>query len=176
MDSFYGQLFLKLQEHIKLTVPEIRWIDTDIGQIDFYDVEAGPPAIAMPAVLIDFPDTGFDEMGQLAEMGNPVLDFRLVFAPISNTSSVTPLFYKEKGLAYFELEHRLYQALKGFDAAGLCQPLNRRSAITEKREPADGLRVRKMSFSTSFEDYSATPQYQTVARPALAFDNDLTGI
>jgi hypothetical protein len=157
MDNFFGLLFVALQEQIKTEVPEIRYIDTDIGQIDFYNPDDGPPPISLPAVLIDFPETPYDQLSQMVEEGQPQIRCRLVFAPFSNTNNLTPAQWKEKGLYYFELEQKLYRALKGFHANGLCQPLNRQSQATEKRQ--DSLRVRENIFTTRFEDHSAAAVY-----------------
>lgn len=152
--SFYGQFLLALQAHLNEQVPEIRYIDRDLGQLEVQD-ELGRPRVSLPCVLIDFPDTKYDQEFEGAQMGEPTLMVRLGFAPFSHTNSLAPTEVRMKGLQFWELENKLYVALQGFDAGGICQPLTRIREASEQRE--DWLAVRQGYYNTSFEDQSAMP-------------------
>lgn len=166
MTSFFAQLFTSLQEHIKATVPEIRWIDQDLGQLEWYHER---PAVSWPCVLIDFNNTTYDQESQQVQWGNATITFRLGFPSFSPSNSLAPQAVKEMALQYYELEQRLYVALQGYDGGGICQPMTRVNIASERREE-DNFRVRVLTFTTAFEDISAMPQMQKLPRPPLNFD------
>lgn len=164
LQSFFAQLFIALQERIKTAVPEIRWIDQDLGQLEYYEQR---PAVSFPCVLIDFNSTTFDQESQLVQWGNVSIELRLAFPPFSSANNVAPAATKENALKYYELEQKLFVALHGWQPdSGICQPLTRISAATEKRE--DPFRVRSLMFTTAYEDDSATPSATNI-QPDLEF-------
>ena len=61
MDYFFSEILQDLQQHICANVPEIAFIDQDLGQLAQVG-ENGRPPLAFPAVLIDFPDSTFSEL------------------------------------------------------------------------------------------------------------------
>jgi hypothetical protein len=165
MNSFYAQMLLAIQNQIKQEVPEIRYIDQDLGQLEFYDER---PSVSWPCLLIDFSSTTYDQIGQQVQWGKPVIQARLGFAPFSSANSLAPLGVQQKALAYYEIELRVYQALQGFTGGDLCQPLTRIKDGAEKRN--DPFRVRVMIFDTTFEDDSASQAVTSVPRPPLNLD------
>lgn len=166
MTSFFAQLLLKLQAHITAQVPEIKWIDQDLGQLEDYDIR---PAVAWPCVLIDFGTTNYDEMPGNVQWGNATITMRLAFPSFSPAQAGAPQSVKEMALQYYELEQLLYKAIQGWDADGLIQPATRITMATERRE-GDTFRVRVLVFNTVFMDDSASNQYAEVPRPDLNFD------
>jgi hypothetical protein len=170
LQSFYAQLFTGLQARIKAAVPEIRWIDQDIGQLEAYDIR---PTVSFPCVLIDFPATNFQDESKQVQWGDVTIELRLAFAPFSQSSNTAPALVQEKALQFWELEMKLYQALQAWyamdaAAAPICQPLTRVSSATEKRE--DNIRVRSMRFTTAFQDETATPAFVKKPRPTLTIE------
>ncbi len=163
LQSYFSLMLLSLIKRIAEKVPEIIWIDQDFGQLEHYDER---PPVSFPCVLIDFNTTTYDQESQQEQIGNPNINFRLGFAPWSQSSNTAPQAVQEKALYFWELELKLYQALQGWNPVGdICQPLTRVSATTERRE--DPLRVRSLIFTTAFEDDTATPKYTKVPRPRL---------
>ena len=150
LTSGFAQTFLKLQSHIEKQVPEIRWIDQDLGQLETGDQR---PAISFPCVLIDFTQAQYSNLSQLVQWLDFDISFRLGFAPYSSANSAAPDVSKEKALEYYDIEERLYVALAGFTAGDTIQPLVRVRAITERRE--DTYRVREIIFTTAAEDETA---------------------
>ena len=149
MTSLFAQLFLAIQAHIKDQVPEIRYIDQDIGQLEYYETR---PAVSWPCLLIDFPSAQFEDHHQGVQWAAISLNARLGFSPFSSASSLSPDISKEHALQFYELEGKVYKALQGFEAGGLVQPFTRISVATEKRE--DPFRVREMIFTTATEDHT----------------------
>lgn len=160
---------MQLQTQLQ-TVSELRWIDFDLGQLE----SEQRPATSFPCVLIDFNGTQFSQLLQNIELAdNCVIQIRIGFAPYSNTNQLTPDESKQKALQYLEIENKVYKALKGWCATddentyAICQPLNRITDATEKRD--DTLRVRVMLFTTSYEDDTANTTL-SAATPALGIE------
>ncbi len=150
MISLFAQLFLAIQKQIMAEVPEIKYIDQDLGQLEIYE---GRPAVAWPCVLIDFPDAQYSNHSELVQWADVNISVRLGFAPFSSANSLAPDISKEKALEYYEVENKLYEALQGFTADDCIQPMIRLRAGTETRE--DAYRVRQMMFTTGTEDDTA---------------------
>ena len=166
LQSFFAQLLQKLQARIQASVPAIKWIDQDLGQLEHYDIR---PAVAWPCVLIDFGNTSYDEMPGNVQWGNASFTLRLGFPSFSPSQAGAPVSVKEQALQYYELEQLLYQAIQGYDADRLIQPATRITAGTERRE-GDNFRVRVLVFNTTFMDDSAAATFVATPRPPLTFD------
>lgn len=167
MESYFAQMILALQAYIPTKVPEIRFVEQDLGQLESPD-EMGRYPVSWPCVLIDFTETLYSDLSQNIQEAESTVQLRLGFQPVSFTSNLQPEHIRKQGLNYYEIENRLYQALQGWAPADLCQPLTRQRAISEKRE--DFVRVRVLPFTTRFEDWNAHPSKVKVDRPALDID------
>ena len=156
MTSFFANLFLSLQQQIKNEIPEIKWTDLDIGQLEHYQGER--PALVFPCILIDFPQAKYTEEGALAQWGETAIQFRLGFSPFASANSVAPDISKENALTHFEIEQKVFSKLHGWQPADaenniLAQPLIRLTVHSEERN--DAYRVRVLIFTTAFEDMDA---------------------
>lgn len=147
MTSLFAQLYLSIQAQIKIKVPEILWIDQDMGQLELYETR---PAVVWPCALIDFPATQYSNEGQLVQWAMVQINIRLGFAPFGSANSEAPQLTKEQALDYYEIENKLVKALHGFTANDAVQPLVRQSTATERRD--DAYRVREIIFTTATED------------------------
>lgn len=150
METYFKPLFLALQKRIMENVPEIRFIDQNIGQLGFDEYRA---MVSFPAALVDFPSTSFSALSGNAQLGISFIEITLVFAPYSQTYQMAPDNVKDLGLQYFEIEQKVFAALQGWDCEGLCTPLVRTQAQSQNNNDI-GMRVRKLTLSTSFEDYT----------------------
>lgn len=150
-DYFFSQIILDLQERISIEVPEIQYIDQDMGQLGQMS-EDDPPPLSYPAVLIDFPDTGYSELAGGAQLGAVMISLQLVFNPYSPTWQKAPKTVREKGLNYLDIEQKLHNALQKWHLEYF-QPLIRTSVKSNNVNDI-GLRVRQLNYSTQYEDYS----------------------
>lgn len=150
MNSFYKSLFLALQERITAEAPEVAFIDQNVGQYGFDDFRA---KVAFPAVLIDFPNTSFSALNGNAQLGSAVIEISLFFDIYAQTYHFAPDDTKELGLQYFEIEQKIFKALQGWDANGLCTPLVRTDAKSQNNNEI-GMRIRQLYFTTEYEDYT----------------------
>lgn len=151
MDYFFSQILLDLQERIETEVPEILYIDQDLGQLAQTGEDERPP-IAYPAVLIDFPNSTFSELATGNQLGNVPISFHLIFAPYSQTWNKAPLDVRKNGLEYLDIEQKLHQALQGWSLDYFVK-LSRVS-VQSKNNNDIGLRVRNLTYVTEYEDYS----------------------
>lgn len=149
MNSPFARLFLDLQAHIAIEVPEITYIEQDLGQLGYDDPRK---MMSFPAVLLDFPETEFSNLQGKNQMALPVLSAILVMETYSQTYHMAPLEVRELGLEYLELEQKLYMAIASWES-DYCELLVRKSAKGLNRNDV-GLRVRELTFTNSFEDYS----------------------
>lgn len=158
--SFEGQFLVLMQERMAELVPEIRYCNIDLGQL-----EMEQPPVSWPCCLLDLSDTQYADLFNGVQEANPCLVvMRIGSTPFSNTSNLRPESVRAKGLYYFELEDKIYRAFQGWTADGLCSPLTRIRKTTEKRE-VDIMRVRPMLFTTAFQDDSASPAKERLVRP-----------
>jgi len=172
MKSLFAQLFLAIQTRIINMVPEIKWIDQDVGQLEHYEVR---PSVQFPCILIDFMNTQYNQEGNNTQMVNLQIELRLGFSPFQSANSVSPDISKQQALQFYEVEQKVYEALNNWvpaDAEGnsLTEPLIRFQAATERRN--DPYRIRTMQFVTATEDDTAVPK-TTKQRIKLAITGGL---
>lgn len=162
--SYFALLLLRLQEYLKEQVPQIKWIDQDFGQLENYEVR---PPVQFPCLLVDLSSTQYDMYLEQVQHATATVNLRLGFAPYSSANSEAPVKYRQEALDYYEIEQQVYKAMQGWDAGELCQPFTRTLAVTEGRD--DKLRVRQLTFTTAFEDHSASLQFEKV-QPEMTID------
>jgi hypothetical protein len=154
--SFFAQLLIMMQERLMENVPDIRYSNQDLGQLE----APGDPPVSWPCALIDMSDTQYaDLMGGTQEGNVCTVSIRLGFNPYSQTSNLQPQAVREKGLSYYDLEDAIYRCFQGWTGNGMFSPFTRVRAVTEKREE-DRFRVRVLIFTTAFEDDGARPAMQ----------------
>jgi hypothetical protein len=148
MESIFALIFHKLKTKLATDVPEINHINLDIGQIDFYQQR---PPVSFPSLLVDFSSRYLPR--QINEQWNDItMILRLSFDTYSDTSNLAPDEIETQGLAYLEIEHKLYQSLQFWNANGLVKvkPFERVTANAEKRP--DPFRTRQLSFNGQYEE------------------------
>jgi hypothetical protein len=174
MNNYFGQLYLDLCAYLKTAVPELRWIDQDFGQLEYFEIR---PEVSFPCALIDFVSSQYSGISNLGQLGEVGINIRLGFAPFSQSYHAAPLDVKEKALEFYNIEQKVYEALQGWapvkDGDNYTQPLTRQSAVTEQRDgDRVALRVRVLSFATQFEDNTAKGIYVKVPMPPMQFDSN----
>ena len=165
MNSPFAQIFLALQTQITdiLTplCPEgaTPYIDMDYGQLENKE----RPAVAFPCVLIDFTDWRFTDLSNLVQEASGNITMKLATNPYSGTSNIAPEDYKDDALNILELEYALYKGLEGKRPCTGIGVLGRIHYTSDNRRA--GLKVRHITFSCSFQDYSAKRPMNLVATP-----------
>jgi hypothetical protein len=163
MNSILANIFLEIQARILAEVPEVKWIDQDLGQLEFYDRER--PPVLFPAVLIDIPSATYSDAGQYSQLAETTLEIRLAVAAYKQASHVHSLQHREKALEYYNIEHKLNQVLHGWSNSQFFSSLSRTGSITERRE--DNIRVRSLRYALTFSDSTAMPVTTSVPKPEM---------
>ncbi len=155
-----ANLFQLLIAKLITDVPELRYIDQDLGQLENYEMR---PAVAWPCGLIDIEEFKYtDQLNFLAQVAEGIISIRLGMVKYTDSNNLTPANIRENALQYYEIEHKVYKALHGWNPTGFGKLL-RRASGTERRE--DDIRVRIVKFAISFTDDSSKKVMTTVARP-----------
>lgn len=168
-NSPFANLYLKVMARLLEQVPELRYIDQDMGQLEHYEIR---PAVSFPCALIEVDEFDFSEVGsQLRQIGEGFVIIRLGTPAFSPANNLAPAAVREKALDYYNVEEKIYQALHGWNADGFSKLLRRKS---KREERNDTIKVRVMVFATSFDDDTAQPVYTKLPRPAAIINNNLT--
>lgn len=156
MNSIFAKILFDLQNHIMASMPEIRQVDQYLGQ-DQTDIR---PALALPAVLIDFENTEYEQSGCGSQFALATISVRLCHAnftttlpkasvPASSAGGSYPL--REASMKAYELEQKLVNTIHLWEPSDqYCQPLVRTADQSENRNDI-GLRIRTIAFTTAFE-------------------------
>lgn len=168
MDAILANIFLTVQERLKTSLTDLKWIDQDLGQLEFYDKR---PAVDFPCALIDIDDSDYSDEGENSQIGEGILIVRLGLTVYNSANHLTPTPYKEKAIDYYNLEHRVNSFLHGWCDSRYFSPLMRRKGFKEKRD--DNLRVRVLRYVFAFRDSTAmeVPAF-TVQKPDLEIEPD----
>lgn len=147
--SVFSKLLLDLMNQVDSTLKEVRMVDRYLGQ----DQTNVRPAILCPAVLIDIESEQYQDIGCGSQYVEPAtITVRLCVDNYSSSSSKAPQNAREQSMKDFELEKRLVDCIHGWTPDdGYCTSLVRTEASSDNRNDI-GLRIRTITFTTSFED------------------------
>ena len=163
MNAILANIHLAVQNRLTAKVPAIKWIDQDLGQLEFY---SGKPPVLFPCILLDIVDVQYTDNSLNSQIATATLEVRLAVTSYDHSAHITPLNRTERALEYYNLEHLVNQALHGWCDGNYFAPLSRKSSQTEKRE--DALRVRPLRYEFAFMDDTAMPvAYSVVPRPDM---------
>lgn len=166
MNSPFAKIFLAIMTRINDEVPEINYIDQDLGQLEGNGIR---PAVAFPCALIDFQGWTFSDLGQLSQLAEGNVTVKLGFAQFSDSSSLNDPLWREFSLEYFDLEWKIHEALQGWSPGADFGNLTRTSADSENAPKA--IRKRPIIYRLEFEDHSTKLPTTTVTPPAPVISN-----
>lgn len=160
-------LYTEIMTRLLREVPEIKYIDQDLGQLDYYN--GSRPPVGFPAVLIDFSEATFEELGvNNVQLATVTVNIRLAFTPYTSANNLQIGSFAEDALEFYELENKIHKALQGHNLTDDFRELYRMNAVTEKRD--DAMRVRNIAYGVGFEDDS-TIELDTKMQASLAVFN-----
>jgi len=155
-----AELFKSILERLKAQVPELRYINQDLGQLENYGMR---PAVAWPCCLIDIADSNYSEQNnEKVQVAAGSVIIRTGLVQYSDSSNLTDESIRNNALQYYELENKIYSSLHGWSPENMGRML-RRADGTEKRD--DDIRVRVTRYEISYTDTSAMAVYTKVPRP-----------
>lgn len=147
MSSFYKQFILDLQAKFKDEVPEIKFIDQNLGQ---WGDASFTTSGFFPGMLIDFPDTDFSEMQGNDQLGVPNIKISLFFNTHAKSYNIAPESEKLKALDYYNIEQKVVGALQGW-STDYFRPLMRTKILSRNQNELN-LRIRELFFSSEYEE------------------------
>lgn len=159
-NSPFANLYLKVVARLVAQVPELKFIDQDLAQLENYEIR---PAVEFPCALLDVDDFEFTDVGNFTtQIGNGLLIIRLGVGAWSPSNNLAPNDVRVKALNYYEIEQKIHLALHGWQDDGFGK-LRRKKAKKEERN--DNIRVRVISYAVTIQDETTKPARTSVARP-----------
>lgn len=143
-------LLKKLIDYLRDEVVELKYINIDLGQLDFFEVR---PQVSMPCCLIDIVNIQYDQR-QDGQHANLQIRLRFAFEVYKDTSSLAPDDVLEAGLNYFDIENKVFLKMQYYRADGLV--FNEFIRLRDTNEKiGDGFRVISSDYKASFVDRTA---------------------
>jgi len=143
------ELYLALLLQLKTSVPELKWIDLDSGQLNASE----RPPLAYPAALvkINYPST--TKIGGGKQYADVQLTLRLVFdATGSRTSAAIDTAIITNSLAWLDTTDKVYTALQGWKQIDTLYNESEPFECTSRGQESprsDGLIVFSLTFTSS---------------------------
>ncbi len=158
------ELLTAIADRLAATEPNLKYIDEDWGQLDYY--QESPP-VKFPACLLEWQQTSWNNQGRYVQDGVINLSVRVADMPLSGTGLRGSEAQKVKAMALWLILGNIYTALSGWrPAESIYGPLSRVSTRRIKRD--DGIREFEMVFTCAVTDRTAQTQYYNIADPAVA--------
>lgn len=166
--SPFAKLFQKLMDRITETMPEIKHIDQDTGQLEG---ASSRPDVAFPLILVKFENWAFTDTGDNGQVAIGDVVVKLAYAQYTPSSNLVGPAYREEALKYYELGWELNNVLHGWSPDDEFGFLTRTGLTTETRQP--GIQVFPTRYRLEFEDYSARPVKTTMEKPPLLVEGEM---
>lgn len=164
--SFYKQFILDLQAKFKAEVPEIKFIDQNLGQWGESNFKS---AVGLPGMLIDFPTTNYSDISGTAQLALTSIKLTLFFDTHSQSYNIAPQDVKNKALDYYEIESKVVSALQGW-SCDYFEPLKRTDARSQNQNELN-LRIRELNFTTQHEEYF---EQETFKEMTMVFNGQIS--
>lgn len=154
-----------IQERLKATVTELKYIDEDWGQLDDYSPNF---PVKWPCTLIDCFAANYENIARKGQMGLASIRLQIADIKLSNSSANAPDAQKTKSKSFYLLMNKIYKALHGWSGHDTYSSLIRTREGRIRRN--DGVRVHEMIFTIEIKDMSAVTELPKVPRPTVQFN------
>lgn len=142
-------LYQAVIEKIGVAIPEILWADLNKNQMNFER-----PPIVFPAALVDISLPKCIDLNAKKQLVDAIITIKLCFDFTGNTSLSTPKIERDKSLAFFDIQEKVYQTFQGWCTAEF-NSLSRINVFEENLRP-DGYKVVGIVFKTDYQDFTAS--------------------
>jgi hypothetical protein len=139
------EIFLAICDRLKTEVPALKWIDFDLGQLDFFE----QPPVVFPCALIKIIYPNCDDLSVTTQQVDVAITVRIAFNPLGETNFAAPDAVRNRALSIFDTNEAIHTALQGFETDSF-SCLSRKSFTEEPRE--DGLKVFVYNCESTFEE------------------------
>ena len=140
------ELFIALCDQLKNKVPELRWIDSDQGQLN---VSERPP-VAFPCCLVEmsYPQCTTHMAGK--QRVRVRFQLQVAFNVWGTANASAPQESREKALQQYDTLQNIHKALQWWSFGRKINPTSRVSVLTENR--SNGLKIFRMIYESEFMD------------------------
>jgi hypothetical protein len=138
------EIFTSILEHLKVAMPELRWIDLQKGQMK-YD----RPPIVFPAALIKIIIPRTANITKKLQNADAMIQVSLCFDFNGKTNSKMLTEQRTKSLDYLRTCDKVHKTLQGFENATFSS-LTRTSAIEQERP--DDYKVFEIEYVTNYRE------------------------
>lgn len=154
------EIYLAIMAAIEAKVPEIRWIDFDLGQLD----EGNNPPLSWPCVLLGFGAGDYTDLSPEADAGSVSIEVRIGFKLLERTHSKANTGYRNQALEYLDVVEAVRLAIVALKGDTFT-PMSYRSSVHERR--AD-YRIWNLGFECThypakpdsvYQDYGPGPNF-----------------
>lgn len=159
------QLLTDILTRIKTEIPQIKYVDEDWGQLDFY---ANNPPVQFPAVVIDCINVSYTNEGRLVQLGDVQVRIRIADQKLSNSSGMAPATQRDNAFAIYDLLATLHSKIHGWPTNKSYSRLIRVSLKRLVRQ--DGMRIHELMYTTRMVD-GGTPVITAMADPDITLDD-----
>ena len=145
------EVFKDIQERLK-TIPELRYVGEDWGQLNFEQ-----PPVEWPCVLIDLGNAEFSSEGMKAQQVHATLNITIADIRYHGVSSVLPPEQEAKAFEVFDLIEKVNRLLHGTGGehySRLCR------VSLKKMLREDAVREFVMTYKFAYADATAVTQYR----------------
>lgn len=158
------ELIQSFQNKLATDVPDLKYIDEDWGQLDYYE---NYPPVQFPCALIDVQSAQYTHDGQLQQRGVLTIVVKLYLLKLSNTSTHAPQSQKDEAKRGWTLLKEVNRALHGqhFLPNGFAAPIRTAMQRVKRR---DGVYERDITYTIGVTDNSCVPVRVTApAKPTV---------
>ena len=151
------QLIQQIQNKLQAEVPELKYIDQDWGQMDFWNEHP----VKYPCALIDIQSADYTNNGEHTQQGTATVVIRLFDLKLSNSSNRAPDNQKENAKKIWQLIEDVNKALhaQNFLQQGYGLPIRQQMRRTKRN---DGCYQTEIYYAIQFTDATCKPAFETV--------------
>lgn len=140
--------------NLKNEVPELRWIDVNLGQM----ATENPP-VDYPCALVDVTDISYTTAGMRRQIGEARIEIELYFIVRSPANMAAPDDLRKQAFEHFSVVSKAYKALEGVSGENFGS-LNR---VQVRRDKGYYPRSFTLVFRCSVEDQGAVQKFQKLS-------------
>lgn len=152
------QLLIDIQNRLIERVPELKYVDEDWGQLDYYNV-AQP--VKYPLAVININMAAYTNEGAFVQQGLINIVVTVCDIKLSNTSGAAPQLQKQAAWKVFDIMDGVVKALHGWAGSPNYSKLSR--IQINRRKNDEGLNLFDLIFTTNLQDTIAMPRVAHVS-------------
>lgn len=139
--SIAKKLFLEIEERIKEKVPEVKYIDLNMGQFE----QGIRPGVMFPAVLIEFDDI-LAETNHSWRRDRVDIKIWVVCESYAQSQQSAPLAVRQKAMEYLDVTEKVVDALHLWQSS----VTNKMVYLSQRGQSIPEYRMRQLEFQTSW--------------------------